>query len=73
MIEPEYWVRRQMGAICLLGELSIHPTQFIAGIIYSSDNILRDMCRWGEFGHQGVVYRLISFYRKSLIIYGLTN
>ena len=55
MIEPEYWVRRQMGAICLLGELSIHPTQFIGGIIYTSDNILRDLCSWGEFGHQCVV------------------
>ena len=32
VIETEYWVRRQMEAICLLGELSIHPTQFIGGI-----------------------------------------
>ena len=54
VIETEYWFRRQMGTICLLGELSIHPTHFIRGIIYSSGTILRDMLtKLGQYMYWG--------------------
>ena len=54
MIETEYWFRRQMGTICLLGELSIHRTQIIARYFYSSNTILKDvLIKWGQYVYLG--------------------